>query len=177
MLGSSSQNEAAKKSQLVERVQTFIWGVAAIAAALLIAFQNYASSQVHFDLAVSGVTTQATVVGVETVGSGRGMKSYPIFKFSLPGDEETRTAKSYTNVHLDKNRQRRPVEVVYSPSNLQIVLPRKHLIFWLYIWVWVLGVFILSLLMYGLYQLQRAVFPQKSIMLSTTSGNGASKSA
>jgi len=147
--------------QLVERVQTFIWGVAAIGAALLIAFQNYATSQVHFDLVVSGVTAQATVVGVETVGSGRGSQSYPIFKFSLPGDEKTVTAKSHTSVHLDKKRQRRPVEVVYSPSTPQIVLPRKHLIFWQYIWIWVVGVFILGLLMFGMYQLQRAIFPQK----------------
>lgn len=128
----------------------------------MIAFQNYATSQVHFDLAVSGVTTQATVVGVETVGSGRKRQSYPIFKFSLPDDEKTVTAKSYTSVHLDKKRQRRQVEVVYSPSNPQIVLPRKHQIFWQYIWIWVVGTFVLGLLMFGIYQLQRAVFPQKN---------------
>ncbi|WP_455269818.1 hypothetical protein [Rhizobium herbae] len=177
MPGNSPQNEAPEKLKLAERIQTFVWGVAAVGAALIIAFQNYATSQVHFDLTVSGVTTQATVVGVETVGSGRRRQSYPIFQFLLPGDEETVTAKSYTSVHLDKNRQRRPVEVVYSPSNPQIVLPRKHLIFWVYIWIWGVGAFILGLLMFGLYQLQMAVFPQKSILSNTTSVQRASKSA
>lgn len=154
-------NEATTKLQLAERVQTFVWGVAAIGAAFVIVFQNWMTSQVHFDLAVHGVTTQATVIGTQVVGSGRGRRFYPIFEFSLPDDERKVTAKSYTSVHLDRNRQRRPVEVVYSPSNPQIVLPRKHLVFWLYIWIWVLGVFALGLLMYGMYQLQRAVFPHK----------------
>lgn len=154
-------NEAITKLQFAERLQNFVWGVAAIGAAFIIVFQNWVPSKVHFDLAVYGVTTQATVTGTQVVGSGRGRRFYPVFEFSLPDDKGKVTAKSYTSVHLDRNRQRRPVEVVYSQSNPQIVLPRKHLVFWLYIWIWVLGVLALGLLMYGMYQLRRAVFPQK----------------
>ncbi len=110
---------------------------------------------------MNGVASKATVVRLEDDGSGRNKVTFPIFEFPLPGNFAKITAKSYTAVGLDQKRRQKPVEVVYSPSNPQVVLPRKHLLFWIYILVWVWGAILLGLLTYGFHEIKKSLSPAK----------------
>ncbi|KQT04870.1 hypothetical protein ASG50_16695 [Rhizobium sp. Leaf386] len=139
-----------------KRVQNFLCGLAAIGMAVVFAFANFPSSRVNFNLAVHGVAVNAMVVGEERKGSGKQRKVYPFFEFDLTDDSKV-VAKSYTVLALTSDRKRRPVEVIYDPSNPQIVLPRKHLLFWKFIWVWVLLAIAVSLFLYGTYLLRKAL--------------------